>query len=245
MDTTLYVGLSHQTALQRRLDLVANNIANMNTTGFQREDELFSDYLMKLDGAGGHRKRNVAFVLDQGVARDFSGGTLQQTDNPLDVAILGDGFFAVRNDLGQTRYTRNGQFTLNADRQLSMPTGELVLDTNGNPITFQPNDTGITITSEGQVSASSGPVAEIRVVDFANKAKLEKAGDTLYLTDEAEQPATDARLQQGTIELSNVNPVEEITDMLKVLRSYQASLRMIDDYEQLRGRAIRQLGQVR
>src|SRR5215218_3542199 len=118
MENTLLVGLSRQVALGRQLDVVANNVANINTNGFKSDGSLFEEYIGKARENGFRgADRNVRFVQDRGIWHDMSQGSMQQTGNPLDVAIDGDGFFVVQGPNGAERYTRNGAFQVNAQGQ--------------------------------------------------------------------------------------------------------------------------------
>ncbi|HEX2536727.1 MAG TPA: flagellar hook-basal body complex protein, partial [Pseudolabrys sp.] len=152
MQNAFLVGLSRQVALSRELDVVANNIANMNTNGYKADGSLFEEYLAT--SARSDTGGRISFVRDRGVWHDMTAGQVESTGNPLDVAIDGDAFFAVQTARGE-RYTRNGAFHLNATGQLVTSDGDAVLGTAG-PITFQPNDKQISIAADGTVSVREG-----------------------------------------------------------------------------------------
>jgi len=153
MQNALLVGLSRQMSLSHQIDIIANNIANIDTTGFKADTAAFSEYLGSgaSDGDFGGKDRRISFVQDHGTWIDFSPGAMQRTGDPLDAAIDGEGYFVVQTPRGQ-RYTRNGAFGLNATGQLVTSTGDLVLGTTG-PINFQPTDHDIIISTTGVVSA--------------------------------------------------------------------------------------------
>src|SRR6266568_6174773 len=144
-DLTLLIGLSRQMALQRELDVVANNVANMNTTGYKADGAIFEEYLMPQAQAAGFQgaDRRVSYVQDRATWRDFGSGPIRPTGNPLDVAIDGDAFFVVQTPRGE-RYTRNGAFQINAQGELVTNTGERVVG-DGGPIQFQSTDNSISI----------------------------------------------------------------------------------------------------
>ena len=156
MENALLIGLSRQVTLERQLDVVANNVANVNTNGFKADKSLFQEYLMP----GAHEDnfvgsdRRESYVEDRGTYRDFSQGAAQQTKNPLDVAIQGNGFLVVQTAAGE-RYTRDGGLQLNNQGQLVTEEGDQVLGTAG-PITFQPTDHDVNIAPDGTVTVQEG-----------------------------------------------------------------------------------------
>ncbi|MCG8506963.1 MAG: flagellar basal-body rod protein FlgF [Sphingomonadales bacterium] len=244
MDTTLYVGLSHQTAMRRKLDVVANNIANMNTTAFRKESIMFQDFVMQMQGTANPELKDVSYVLDYGLLRHLSDGQMVATANPLDVAISGPGYFTVENENGDTYYTRNGHFTLSNNGYLTTSAGYYLLDENGNRIAIAAEDSNLEFAGDGSLSTRDGVLTKITVVDFPDTQNLKKIGDTLFQTDQAPTPSEGARLAQGMIEGSNVNPIHEVTEMIDVLRSYQSTERMLNNYQEMRQRAITDLGKV-
>lgn len=247
MDNALLVGLSRQVALRRELDVIANNIANLNTTGFKGESVMFEQFL---DPTARHEHfpgndRRVAFVMDRATLQDFSQGPLQRTEAPLDVAIDGPGFFAIQTANGE-RYTRAGNFHLNPQGQLVTNNGHLVLG-QGGPIVFEPNDTNITIAADGTVSTQNGDRGKLRLVTFANPAQLAQQGDGLWAAGNgiAPQvaPAT-TRAVQGALEKSNVHAVREMNRLLEVTRAYANISNMQSRTDELRRKAIEKLAEV-
>lgn len=239
MDTTLYVGLSDQMALQRRMDIIANNLANMNTTAFKRETVLFQSYMEKMPGTETPATANVSFVQDYGIVRDTAAGHLQSTGNTFDLAINGDGFFVTRTPQGAMRYTRNGHFSLSPKFELISSSGTPVLDASGNPITFTQTDTGITIGADGVISTRErGIIGKVQVVQFANGQDMENVGDTMYSTTQAPIKVASPSIAQGMLESSNVEPIEEMTNMITVSRQYQTIANLLDRQDQLQRQAI-------
>jgi flagellar basal-body rod protein FlgF len=247
MENALLVGLSRQISLRRELDVIANNIANLNTTGFKGESVMFEQYL---DPTARHEyfpgtDRRVAFVLDRATLQDFSQGPLQRTEAPLDVAIDGPGFFAVQTQNGE-RYTRAGNFHLNPQGQLVTNNGHLVMG-QGGPIVFEPNDTSMTIAADGTVSTPNGDRGKLRLVTFANPTQLSAQGDGLWSAPNGVAPQVappTTRAVQGALEKSNVHAVKEMNRMLEVTRAYTTISNMQQRTDELRRKAIDKLAEV-
>lgn len=240
MENIAYIGLSNQIALKQKMTVTANNIANMSTPGFKAQDVLFNEY--KATPQGGEA---ISQVVDRGSYRRMDQGPISATNNPLDVAIQGDGFFSVQADEG-TRYTRAGNFTLNNQGQIITQSGHPVLDTNAAPITIPEGETHITITASGQVSTKSGEVGQIGVFKFENDGGLLEVGQNLYSAGEEEAQAAGAgeiKVLQGMVENSNVQPIVEMNKMIEILRQYQSMQNIIKtDHDRQRG-AISKLTQ--
>ena len=244
MENGLLIGLSRQMTLRRMLDVTANNIANMSTAGFKLERPLLSSH----EAGGDARAADggaIHFVRDYGFMRDFTPGQLEPSGRPLDVALGGDGFFSIQTPEGETRYTRDGRFTLNAEGQLATAAGHLVLDDGGAPIDLPTDGVTPTIDANGAILLDGGAIAQLGIVRFDDTAALTKAGDGGYATDQQALPAEDPQARQGYIEESNVNPIEEITRLIDVTRTYQSVSNLISTDEDLRRRAIDKLSGVR
>jgi flagellar basal-body rod protein FlgF len=246
MENTLLIGLSRQMALQRELDVVANNIANLNTTGFKADGNLFEEFLMPVARANefAGSDRRVSFVQDRATWHDTSQGSVERTGNPLDVAVDGDAFLAVQTPRGE-RYTRNGSFQLNAAGELVTSEGFKVLGDSG-PIVFQPEDRDIIIGRDGSIAVPQGARGKLRLVSFARPQELKKDGASTFLASAAGQPqaATNARVAQGAIEKSNVRGVLEMTRMIEVTRSYTNIATLLQQQSEMRRSAIQQLAEV-
>lgn len=240
MENALLIGLSQQTALQRNLDIIAHNIANMGTVAYKAERPLFRTYLTGIRDVEG-RADQAQFVSDYGMMRDMSEGALRATGNELDLAINGTGYFAVETTDGE-RYTRNGHLRIDAAGQLVTSDGDPVLDTGHSPITFAPDERSVTVARDGSISTSSGPKTQLLIVEFQNEGKLERIGGSLYRTDETPQPAARATIQQGMIEQSNVLPVIEMTTMVELMRAYNSTAALIKQAEDMTRSAVRELG---
>jgi flagellar basal-body rod protein FlgF len=249
MENALLIGLSRQVALRRELDVVSNNIANLNTTGFKADGNVFEEYLMpgaRESGLSG-RDARVSFVQDRATWQDFSQGPIQQTGNPLDVAVDGAGFLAVQTPKGE-RYTRNGALQINAAGELVTSEGHRVLG-DGGPVVFQPQDRDVTIARDGTISvpgATGGTRGKLRLVNFANPQRLQKDGASLFAAPAGvtADAAPAARVVQGSIEKSNVRAVLEMTRMIDVTRTYATMATMLQQQGELRRTAIQQLAEV-
>jgi flagellar basal-body rod protein FlgF len=243
MENASLVALSRQVVLRRQLDIIANNVANMNTVGFRRETLELEAFEMPEARANTFRRpdRVETFVSDWGTTTDFSPGGLVQSGNPLDVAIEGEGFLAVETPDGE-RYTRAGNLTIDVDGTLTTQDGYPVMG-DGGPIVFGAEETDISIGRDGSISTNTGPKDVLRLVDFADPATLRHVGENLF-AGENPLPATGARVMQGTIEESNVNGVAEMTRLIEVTRAYEQVARLVKDHDDLRSRAIQRLGQL-
>lgn len=247
MENTLLVGLSRQVALRRELDVVANNLANLGTTGFKGESTLFQEFL-----AGRAREHSfqgadqrVSMVMDRATRTDFGQGPLEHTQSPLDIAIDGEGFFVVETPQGE-RYTRSGAFTTSPTGELMTASGHRVLG-EGGPIQFDPNDTDISIASDGTISTRLGERGRIRLVRFENEALLSKQGENLFAATAGAQPVAvepRTRIVQGAIEKSNVRPIAEISRMIEITRAYTSISTLMQKTDELRRTAIERLADV-
>lgn len=242
MENALLVGLSRQMVLRRQMDVLANNMANVNTAGYKRDKVQFEEHLMpiaRMSDARGQDSR-LSFVIDPSMYRDFEAGGMEQTGNELDVAISGDAWFAVQTPEGE-RYTRNGQFKLNANGDLVAASGDPVLG-EGGPINFGPDENGIEIASDGTISTNLGQRGKLRLVQFADNGTLRKEGALLFSSDTAPGAADDAKVAQGMIERSNVQPVLELTRILETVRAYEGVSKALEQTAKLRSDAISRLG---
>lgn len=244
MENAAYIGLSRQMTLRRELDIVANNVANADTTGFKVEQLMVGTEI-------GQRARNDAirpsasFVLDKGVGRDFGQGALKQTGRSLDFAIEGEGaFFTVQSPTGPA-YTRDGGFTTDAEGRLTTKQGLPVL-VDGAEIVLDPQRGPVTVAQDGAISQEGLPVGRLTTVRFDALAVLQKSGDGLYRNASNTQPidAADVQIRQGMLEGSNVNTLQEITNLIEINRAYERVTKMIENANDLSRRSVERLGRV-
>ena len=254
MQNALLVGLSRQVALGRELDVVANNIANINTAGYKADGSLFEEYLSSSARASGLARADsrVSFVRDRGTWHDMTQGPVERTGNPLDISIDGAGFLVVNTPRGE-RYTRNGGLQISAKGTLVTSEGHEVVGGSG-PITLQPTDRDIAISQSGTVSVREGSSSgdsirgKLQIVQFDSKQlmQLRKEGSGTFMAPAGVAPAPDtkSRIVQGVIEKSNVRGVVEITRMIEITRSYMQVSTMLQQQNDLRGNAINKLADV-
>jgi flagellar basal-body rod protein FlgF len=249
MENTILVGLSRQVALSRELDVVANNIANINTTGYKADSSLFEEFLTS-NARAAETAARISFVQDRGTWHDMSQGPVEHTGNPLDVAIDGNAFLVVQTPRGE-RYTRNGSLHINATGQLVTSEGDPVLGDAG-PITFQPNDSQVSISRDGTISVREGASnvdsarGRFRIVTFANQQQLQKeSGSTFNVIGGAQpQATTTAGIIQGSLEKSNVRGVVEMSRMIEITRNYTNVANILQQQNDLGQSAIDKLAEV-
>ncbi len=228
MQSPSLILLSNQQALQRSMDIVANNVANSSTTGFKREGIEF-DTLLAKPAVG----QTLNFVVDRATYRDTGTGPIQPTGNQLDLAIQGKGYFQVRSADGTTHYTRSGALRLDAQGNLVTQSGLTVLSDGGAAITLPDTTTDVNVSGDGFISAkidngvNLAQLGKIGVVTFANEQDLQAEGNGLYKTSDISAPATDSSVVQGSLEQSNVEPVTEMTEMIKIQRAYEQTSNLI------------------
>lgn len=255
MENTLLIGLSRQVALERQIDVIANNVANMTTTGFKADKSLFEEYLMPVASAENFtgRDKTFSYVQDRATWHDFAQGAMEQTGSALDVAVEGSAFLAIQTPAGE-RYTRNGALQINPQGQLVTSDGNAVLG-DGGPITFQPGDQNISIARDGTVTVREGSNAKvdslrgkIRMVTFDQAQRLTKQGNNLYAAPDGVAPqaatAANSGLRQGFVERSNVNSVAEMSRLIEVTRTYTQIAALLQQQSDTRRTAIEKLAEV-
>jgi flagellar basal-body rod protein FlgF len=253
MEDVLLIGLSLQTALRRELDIVANNIANLNTTGYKADGAIFAEYLRgsKATDQNSAMQRQLSLVEDRMSWHDMRQGAVQRTGNPLDVAIDGDGMLVVQTADGE-RYSRNGALQINAAGELVTSAGDRVLGDSG-PIVLQLTDRDIIIAPDGTIKVREGQSlnsdstrGKLRLVTFADAQQLQKVGSSYYQAPEGvvPQPVANPRVVQGAIEKSNVHSMIEMTRMIEITRSYAEVAKIIEQQLELQRTAIKQLADV-
>lgn len=239
MENSIYIGLSRQIALERQMEMVANNVANMNTPGYKANKPLFEQYLIGSDFS----KEEMSMVYDYGQYKVEMQGAFKTTGNELDVALDGPGYFMVETPEG-TKYTRAGNFTLNAEGEIVTAAGNRVLDAGEKPITIPQGARDIKITQDGQVTSTAGNAGQLGVMEFENMQELRPTGDGYYMT-EAEGVAMEATtVRQGMVEQSNVQSILEMTNMIDVSRTYQSINKMMQSEHDRQRNVIQKLTEV-
>ena len=221
MDNSIYIAVSRQSGLFRDMEVSANNLANINTTGYNAQKLLFSEYLVR-DGSD-----KDAYSNDPSTYRDTTNGPVKMTGNPFDLAIAGPGYFQVETPLGR-RYTKSGNFQVDANGTLMTPTGYPVLGADGGQITIPDDARSVEINSIGQVIVDGAEAGQVGIVEFANEQELKRLGNNLFSSEQAALPAASARVMQGALEGSNVNAVTELVRVMQLSRSVDSSAKFIE-----------------
>jgi len=239
----VYIPLSGALIQEKNLSVVANNLANVNTAGFKGDRLMFRAVLtdavessanipsMRLISqnpiSSSIYNMNRTLLTGSGTKTDFSPGHLRETGNPLNLALVGDGFFSIRTPDG-LMYTRDGSFTLNSEGELVTRKGFPVLGQSG--VISMPEGKDVFINADGIVSVDGNEVDRLKVIDFPRPYPLRKRGHSLFAlatSQYAEKIATDVKVQQGFLEQSNVNVVREMVSMIEINRAYEAYQKVI------------------
>lgn len=239
MENSLYLGLSRQMVLRTDMQIIANNVANMNTPGFRGQNTIFDEYVSDPKGADDP----LSFVLDRGQYQVTKEGPVSKTGNPLDIALVGPGFFSVLSRDGEVGYSRAGNFQLNANSELISSAGRPITDQGGQPIVIPEDSIEINIDEKGTISNQDGEIGQLNIVEFGDVQDLIPFGDNVYKLPAGvnPQPAANTRVSQGMLEGSNIEPVIEMTRMIDTLRTYQSLQRAMSSENERLQEAIRTL----
>ncbi len=222
--------------MNRQQERTANNLANANTVGFRR-DRTFTDVLSRrIDDEGNPVSRRTATAW-----HDPQRGVFETTGNPLDVALGGDGFFVVTDDAGRARYTRAGRFMPMPDGSLVTQDGFAVEGVDG-PLQLPAEGGPIAVTADGTVRVGEQEVGALRVVQFAEGTAFERLDGATFTADAEPEPLEAADVRQGVLELSNVNPMAEMTDMITHFRLFESQQKMLQTTDQALAVVTRDLG---
>lgn len=227
MQSNIYVALSSQLSLQRRLDALANNVANVNTVGFRGEEMSFEE----LVAPGG--KDPVSYVSKGENHISTKAGEITQTGNPLDVAIRGDAWLAIQTPTGVV-YTRDGRMTMTKEGLLTTLDGYSILDAGGSPIQLNPDDPPPTINKAGTIEQAGNNLGALGLYTMPQGAKLTRAEGVAVTSDVTPVPELDFLhngVIQGYVEKSNVNPILEMTHLITLQRNFQAVSTLLSDTE--------------
>ncbi|MGZ3215431.1 flagellar hook-basal body complex protein [Paracoccus sp. T5] len=227
MDNAIYASLTRQSGLMAEMRVVANNIANANTTGFRREGVIFAEHLTALDRQGD----TLSMANARGRMLDLNQGVLTQTNNSMDLAIEGEGFFLVEAPEG-LRLTRAGAFIPSAEGELMTADGHRLLDEGQAPIILPAGANAVSVGADGTLSANGLPFGRIGLFAAPEGVALNHQGGTAFSIDAAPEPVEDGRIRQGFLEESNVDPIFEITRMIEVQRAYELGQTFLDREDQ-------------
>ena len=227
MDNAIYASLTRQSGLMAEMRVVANNIANANTAGFRREGVIFAEHLEALDRHGD----TLSMAHARGRLLDLGQGVLTQTGNAMDLAIEGDGFFMVETPDGP-RLTRAGAFTPSAEGELMNSEGHRLLDEGQAPIILPAGAADVVVGADGTLSSNGLPFGRLGLFAAPDPQDLTRQGGTAFDFEGTPEPAEEARVRQGFLEESNVDPVFEITRMIEVQRAYELGQSLLDREDQ-------------
>ncbi|HPG89011.1 MAG TPA: flagellar basal-body rod protein FlgF [Hyphomicrobium sp.] len=237
MQSNIYVTLSAQLALQRRMETVANNVANANTSGFRAEEMTFEQI------AAQARAEPTSFVSRGETRLSLAAGEMVQTGNPLDIAIRGKSFFAIQT-AGGTTYTRDGRMQMLPTGEITTLTGNPILDVSGSPLQLDPASGPPMIGKDGTITQNGRQIGAIGLFRIDDDAVLARAEGSSVRPNKEPQPELDFNsngVLQGFTEKSNVNPVLEMTHLIAVQRSFEAVSNVIRESETSLQDAIRAL----
>jgi flagellar basal-body rod protein FlgF len=238
MQSGLYVSLSGQVALERRLETIANNVANMNTVGYRGDGVSFAAELLK----AGDQQVAFASAGDGYISR--AAGPLTKTDNPLDLAVQGDGWFAIRTPAGTT-YTRDGRMELTENGALQTLNGYPVLDAGGAPIQLDSSAGPPTISADGMITQDGKQIAAVGLFSIPDDAHLSRTVNSGVISDKPATPILDFTQNgviQGSSEGSNINPITEMSKLISVTRAFDSISSAMTQSESSLQDAIKTLG---
>jgi len=249
MSQAMYISCSGALVQEKRLEVLANNISNINTVGFKEDRPTFRVYLPASPGFIKGSPHQIALISGKpqflpscppinsyvefdGIKTNFSPGQMKHTGNALDLALNGDGFFSIETPQG-IRYTRQGNFTLNQEKLLVTPEGLAVLGKRGKIII---NGKDIVVDSEGRILVDGNLVDTLKIVDFTQPYPLKNSG--------IGNRAGEVEIKQGFLELSNVNTIRMMTGMIEALRAYEAYQKVIQSVDEATSKTINEVGRV-
>lgn len=251
---TAYTGMINQ---QKRLDTVTNNLANASTTGFKREgltsksfDQMLTVKLNDLsvpylnEGIG---KMSLGVKIGENYT-DYSQGSFKETGNTYDLALAGNGFFTISytDKKGNTseKYTRDGEFTMDSEGYLRTLEGDYVQG-EGGAIMIPVETSEVSIRDNGDIYADGEYVDSLRIVDFEDYNNIEKFGENLYnVVDGATETESTAAVKQGYLEMSNINVVKEMVEMITISRAYESNQKLIQTEDDMLDKSVNQIGKV-
>jgi flagellar basal-body rod protein FlgG len=257
MSGEIYMAAVGALAYEKRLQIISNNLANSNTVGYKQDQGQF--HIPELETLPGDPFPNIDEVdISQAdmfwnnfkVYTDHSNGSLKNTGNDFDIALVGKGFFCVQTSDG-IHYTRKGDFTLNGDGTLVTrsgwpvmgESGEIQVDSFGN----QAQHKKFSVDEGGHISVDGNQIDSLQLVDFPQPYKLIKVGETLFKSPDSgigAIPAEKVKVNQGFIELSNVDSVKMMAEMIEVLRGYESYQKIIRSVDEVNSRAINEIGKL-
>jgi len=240
----LYTASEGMKANMRKQELLSNNVANVNTTGYKQTELFTRAYVDHVQNDLRQPFVNDEQAIDE-VTVDYRPGPIVATENPLDVAIEGDAFFTVISADKSVKYTRNGAFTIESEGQLSALHCERVMGETDKPIDVQGKS--VHIAENGEVISGGRIINKLKLTNFEKPCYLLKQGYNLFDKSEKSEeiPATAYRLNAGHLEGSNVNPIDMMVKMIAGFRNYEADERAMQASDQTLNKAVNEVGRIR
>ena len=262
MNEGIFIAASGGVKQQRKMEVLSNNLANVNTPGFKKDGMAFSEVLSPFNKDSAlniithafsrpeFSINDASYVAISGFTTDFSQGVMINTGNSFDLAMEGDGFFAVATKEG-IRYTRTGNFALDDQGQVVNKQGQTFLDINNKPIFLPPDAGELIVGNEGTLSISfegiSQPIGQLKLVQFSDKSSLVKEGNGLFRLSDPnvlEEIPSNLKILQGFIEASNVNVVEEMVAMIESVRMFEAYQKLIQSIDEADNQSVNTIARV-
>jgi len=237
MESSLYVAAASQRNMQKQLTVIANNIANMNTAGFKTESVDFKSIISRTPD------EDVHFPTVAKMYTSLEQGSLKESGNPLDVAITGDGWFAISTPAG-TAYTRDGRFQINALGELQTLQGHPVLDAGEAPIQLDPRGGPPEFTQDGRILVDERAIGNIGVFEVPRENLTGRYTNSAFFSDQPGIPVAlvgNNSINQGFIEDSNVNPMKELASLIAVTKSFESATKMIEKADSTLTRSVGEL----
>jgi flagellar basal-body rod protein FlgF len=255
MPGEIYMAAAAAMAYEKRLEVIANNLANVNTAGFKRDEVSFQAYLTSAEGQAQAvqppyqtPQAGSSFWISYESRTDFSPGPLKMTGNPLDVALNGKGFFSVESPSG-TVYTRRGNFTVSSEGALVTQEGWPVQGEGGGEVRIEgrnggPNGVEVSIGKDGTVQVNGRQVGRLNVEDFPQAGSLVRTEKGYFQTagGAAGEPVEDISVAQGYLEMANVDAVHGMVEMIEILRGYESYQRVIRAVDEVNAKSISEVG---
>ena len=256
-DGGIYTAMSGNMATSKQLDNTANNLANITTTGYKKDKTVFKKQLAKIrfDDINEIQAQNTEMpprvlpidkhnvMIDENFT-EFTQGKLEKTDNPLDLAINGNGFFKIKTPDG-IRYTKDGSFQISKDGLLVTSDGYFVLDENDNEINIDKGKK-LTVNQDGTIYQNKEEISKLALKTFNNLNTLKKIGKNLFRQTNNNEQEIDAKVEtyQGFLESSNVNPVEEMVNLISLQRQFELNAKTIEGFSEMDKKATSDLGRI-
>ncbi|MFH0900372.1 MAG: flagellar hook basal-body protein [Pseudomonadota bacterium] len=241
MANGIYVALSGANAQARAVDVVSYNIANAGTTGFRGQKAVFGEALAQAGAQGGATRQDSAYATLAQVATDASQGELVNTENPFDLALVGDGFFVIDTARGP-RYTRAGNFRLDTEGVLVDNQGNMPRTTDGGHLQVPANTKSVQVEGDGTVVADGEIVGTLELACFTPESMIREGAIFYNTAPNAVRVGALPEVLSGALESSNVNPVRGMVDLIRMSRSYESLVTAIESYRQIDGRVARDIG---